>query len=555
MHLTVRLLPAALLALAATPLAAQHARSSSHSSGDSTRVPREISFKPISLRKGWGDLHDPVTTKSQEAQAYYNQGLGLLHLFEYLDAARSFKQATRHDSTLAMAYWGLGRALSSLGDMEGEKEARTKAIELSKNASPREQRRINLPSRYDGMRGRVAPIDVMGGGSRRGNVDPYLAALDSALAQYPEDPELWIMRAQSSDMGIAGDKDMSSVAFYEGALARNPKHAGAHHYLVHTYERLDYIDRAVKHGAELIKIAPSVAHARHMYGHDLRRVGRVEDAIEQFETAYKFEREIFKNDAIPAQYDWHHPHNLHLLSMAYQYQGRMKDTERLLREQAALKGGVMQDMYNRTSLIDWLLDRGRFDEVMASADSMIKEKGYVRSRGYIYRGHVRLAKGDIKGAEQELALAAAPDTSEPAGRQSAVNLDSFESSEASYLRAKLYLATGLHLEGARILKKSMKEWRADYGPDGWINTLFRLEAVAKAARDLGAWDLAEYTALQMIDHDRSYGGAHYAMGLVQQQQGKTEAARKSFETAEQHWKKADPDLPELTTVRRHLASR
>jgi len=58
-------------------------------------VPREILERPVSLREGIGKISDPVTTPSQEAQAFYNQGVAYLHSYVWIEAARSCKLTRR----------------------------------------------------------------------------------------------------------------------------------------------------------------------------------------------------------------------------------------------------------------------------------------------------------------------------------------------------------------------------------------------------------------------------------------------------------------------------
>src|SRR5262245_44910849 len=77
-------------------------------------VPREILERPVTLRAGVGNAHEAVTTPSKEAQAFYDQGLNYLHGYVWIEAARSFHQALRHDPDLAMAYLGLSRVYSGL---------------------------------------------------------------------------------------------------------------------------------------------------------------------------------------------------------------------------------------------------------------------------------------------------------------------------------------------------------------------------------------------------------------------------------------------------------
>ena len=107
-------------------------------------VPEAILERPLPLRQGIGKAHEKVTTVSEEAQAYYDQGLAYLHSYVWIEAARSFHQALRLDAELAMAQLGLSYALDELGDPAGAKEASQQASTLSGPVSGREKARIHL---------------------------------------------------------------------------------------------------------------------------------------------------------------------------------------------------------------------------------------------------------------------------------------------------------------------------------------------------------------------------------------------------------------------------
>src|SRR5215831_17966274 len=77
-------------------------------------IPMELLERPVPLRTGIGIFHDPVTTESKDAQAYYDQGICYLHSYVWIEAARSFNQALRVDPRLAMAHLGLSYAYSGL---------------------------------------------------------------------------------------------------------------------------------------------------------------------------------------------------------------------------------------------------------------------------------------------------------------------------------------------------------------------------------------------------------------------------------------------------------
>jgi hypothetical protein len=53
-----------------------------------------------------------VTTRSQDAQRFVNQGLTLVYACNHAEALRSFQEEARLDHTCAMAYWGQALALA-----------------------------------------------------------------------------------------------------------------------------------------------------------------------------------------------------------------------------------------------------------------------------------------------------------------------------------------------------------------------------------------------------------------------------------------------------------
>src|SRR4029078_10166097 len=101
-----------------------------------------------------------------------------------------------------------------------------------------------------------------------------------------------------------------STAFYAQALRLHPDDAAAHHYLTHSYETIGQIPLALEEGEAYARLAPAIPHSHHRGGHDLRRVGRIDDAIAAFERTDALERAYYTAEKIPASLDWHHVHNL-----------------------------------------------------------------------------------------------------------------------------------------------------------------------------------------------------------------------------------------------------
>ena len=51
-----------------------------------------------------------VSTSSPECQAFFDQGLAYYYGYVWMEAARSFETAAKHDPNCAMAWWGLSKA-------------------------------------------------------------------------------------------------------------------------------------------------------------------------------------------------------------------------------------------------------------------------------------------------------------------------------------------------------------------------------------------------------------------------------------------------------------
>ena len=63
------------------------------------------------LMPGLSEHHHTISTKSPEAQRFFDQGLTLVFAFNHEEAARSFRRAAELDPRSGMAYWGLALAL------------------------------------------------------------------------------------------------------------------------------------------------------------------------------------------------------------------------------------------------------------------------------------------------------------------------------------------------------------------------------------------------------------------------------------------------------------
>ena len=506
-------------------------------------VPSEILKRPVPLRSDIGNFHEKVSTSSVQAQAFYHQGLNYGHSYVWIEAARSFHQALRLDQELAMAYVGLCDVYIALQDVPAARAALEDAQSRAKGITDLERQRIEI---------RAKQLEFL---EDRQNLEKFVAyrkAIYDGLMAHPADVGLWILRGFADEGPTAGHGqtgDVDSIAFYKAALSVSPGNSAAHHYLAHSFENIGRTDEALNHSEAYLRLASSIPHAHHMRGHELRRAGRIEEAIEEFRTANELENTYYAAEKIPPAYDWHRAHNLTLLAMCYQMLGQMKETERLLWEAFSLPvhGDIAE--FNRKQWPEFLLQRGRVKEALEASQSLANNPSRMAQfAGHALMGRTLVAMNRAEEAERELAQA----------RNDLVLLPNDADRlrpNSEILRAEILLAQKKSVEGVALMKHIEEGLRAQVGPDSRSQALFQLDYIARRARETGEWALAEFTARQMIEQDRSYAGGYYALGLAQAHAGDAVTGSQQFAAAESLWSEADKDLPELRGLRKeHSAS-
>src|SRR5689334_15165243 len=151
---------------------------------------------PEPLYDGLGSYTRTVTTKSPEAQKYFNQGLAFLHGFNHGAAIRSFQEAARLDPTCAMAHWAIALAAGRHNNMpmvpppmaELAWKELTLARENAAGASPLERELIDaLAKRYANPQPEDrAPLDVA-----------YADAMREVWKKHPDDQDVGAWFAES----------------------------------------------------------------------------------------------------------------------------------------------------------------------------------------------------------------------------------------------------------------------------------------------------------------------------------------------------------------------
>jgi peroxiredoxin len=352
-----------------------------------------------------GDVHFPVTTANPDAQRFFNQGVGQLHGFWFLEAERSFRQAASLDPACAMAYWGM-----ALANFRNDGRARGFVAEAVKRKTPGltpvEVRWIDA---FDALY-RAEPKDE---NERKRNL---LAALGQMAADFPGDVEVKALLARYTweYAGAEPIKDHDAVdRILEEVLKANPNHP-AHHFRIHLWDDKDPA-RALTAAARNGPAAPNVAHMWHMPGHTYSKLNRFDDAAWAQEASARVDHAYMIRDRVMPYEIHNYAHNNEWLVRDLVFCGRVRDAIDLAKNMVELprhpKHNRATEGYSgaglgRARLIEVLAQHELWDEYLALCDTVYlnedlsPDQQVERLR---YLGVAAAAKGQADRAMQQIA--------------------------------------------------------------------------------------------------------------------------------------------------------
>jgi tetratricopeptide (TPR) repeat protein len=287
--------------------------------------------RAVPLFSDLGTLHHPISSKSAEAQKYFDQGMRLVFAFNHGEAIRAFTEAARLDPGCAICYWGIALAygphvnagMDSASGVQAYAAIR-KAQELAANASVKERAYIAaLAPRY-------AQVPLA---ATRANLDSaYAASMGALVQQYPDDLDALTLYAearmdlrpwnywQPNGQPYQGTQEIVDVL--ERVITRDPNHPGACHYYIHAVEAVAP-GKAVACAERLARLMPGAGHLVHMPAHIYIRVGRWNDAIDANVHAVHTDETYIASEGPSGVYPiGYYPHNYHFLSFAQLMAGR-----------------------------------------------------------------------------------------------------------------------------------------------------------------------------------------------------------------------------------------
>ena len=531
-------------------------------------APKETADQPKAvLVEGTGTYSRPITTDSELAQQFFDQGLRLTWGYYFPEAIASHQEALRHDPEHPMIWWGLAlaagpnpnsRYLGVPDDPHGAaRDAILKARELIANANEYESDLVDaLYVRFDKDK---HP-------DRLDRDTAYLNAARRLAEKYPEDSEavalfadayMSIRRWNYWDRDGRARPGTTRVALaLERVMKVRPDHPGTNHLYIHLLEASPHPERALPQADRLEALMPLAGHIVHMPSHIYVRVGRYEKAIaNNIRSAAVDEEFLAAWGDIPyptiGTYQLsartHPSHANDFIRYAATVQGNYARAAEAARTSAA--GVLEKDRLSgsgqvRTASI-WVVQKifGRWDELMASR---YESEGAVYldgMRSYTI-GSAHLAGGDMAAAAAELekleAFARHPDAATLGAR--ANKADSVLSIAVLGLSGEIMQARGDFAGAIAAFEQAvqLEDTFTYIEPPDWPQPMRHY--LGAALLEAGRAEEAEAVYREDLAWNQNNGWSLHGLWQALEAQGKADeaaAARASYEAA---WSGADTEL-------------
>ncbi len=449
-----------------------------------------------------------VSTSSSECQAFVDQGLAFYYSYVWMESARCFETALKHDPNCAFAWWGLSKACEKWGRAAYAPPLK-KAQELMANGNEREQRLIKARLQEKGL------IETVKQEDRRKEA---VKTLDELITLYDDDEEGWFARSQVADGPNA------AVPFFKALLRINPLHPGAHHELVHHYENIRRPVLGWPHAEGYVHSSPGIPHANHMQAHLAMRIGKWEKTTDRSARAIELEEAYHKLLGVSPNEDWQFSHHLETLMQSLIHDGRFKEAHAIRKK---------CEGYKYTQRNHWFrlaLAERNWDEALKQANATPKDKNttsYMRALVYLNKGDAERARPEVNVLKEAYQT----------GRTN------------KELEMRLWLAQGLLQcatgegdAGVKLLAKTVDKTKDDYGRHAWGHGAYHMEYWGLGALRANRLDIAEEAFLEALAHDSGSVKGALGMMVVCERLGRTEEMARFSELAQRCWRKADAGL-------------
>jgi tetratricopeptide (TPR) repeat protein len=499
-----------------------------------------------------------VTTKSEQAQRFINQGLNLAYGFNHAEAGRAFAEAARLDPNAAMAHWGqalvLGPNINAPMAPEEEPKALAhlrKAQSLKSKVSQREREYIDaLALRFTGKPEDRAAADQAYAGAMRILQETYPDDLDAATLYAEAVMDLRPWNYWTRD-GRPYDQTHEIIRALDRVLAKNPDHPGALHYWIHLWEASNTPEKAEAAADRLLPLAPAAGHLVHMPGHIFQRVGRYSDAMKANQMAILADEDYITQCKAQGLYPLgYYPHNVHFLWFAASMAGQSKIAIDAANKTAqAIPVAAVKEVPILQSFMltpDYALVRfGRWDDILSApaprVDTMFTRgvRHYARGMAFIRKKNFDAASKEIEAVRK---IANDPKLIETPSSMSLNQADTVLKVAATVLDGELAAAQGNYDAAIAHLDKAVRyhDNLIYTEPDDWHAPV--RHALGAVLLDAGRPAEAEAVYWEDLRRHPKNGWALFGLTKALQAQNKHDQAKLVEADFKQVWADADVTL-------------
>ncbi|MCX7550244.1 hypothetical protein [Xanthomarina sp. F2636L] len=340
-------------------------------------------------------------TGNEAAQEFFEKGLLLLHSFEYDDAREAFKEAQQKDPNMSMAFWG--EAMTYNHSLWGEQDYDAGFAAIKK------ANQIQGPREYSDIeQGFLEAIEILYT-PKTAKVErdqAYKNYMKSLHETYPENQEIAAFYAISLLGSVPEGRD--DAIYGQGAeiakkvLEKNPKHPGALHYLIHSYDDPYHAELAFDAANSYSKVAPDASHALHMPSHIYVALGMWDEVINSNIDSYqaslnRMERKELDNNARGY-------HAFHWLQYGYLQKGDFDTAKQMVLD---MKQYVQETPNDRTKnyLVflkgTYLVETNQWDSDIANIEVDVSNLNLtIQSQYYYLDAYRAFLKGDVEKVER-----------------------------------------------------------------------------------------------------------------------------------------------------------
>ncbi|MFL2546179.1 MAG: hypothetical protein ACJ0SL_02290 [Candidatus Rariloculaceae bacterium] len=366
---------------------------------------------------------DFPTSGSPEAHEVFIVGLLQLHNFEFEDARVSFQAAQDLDPEFGMAYWG--EALSYEHMLWNRFETEKSREVISRLGSTVAEREAMFPTERE--KDYLRSIEILfAEGTQDERELNYSAALGEMYEKYPDDLDAAALYAVSLITTSHGGRDygryMRSGAITEDILAINPRHPGALHYAIHSYDDPVHAPLGLRAAQVYSEVAPSAVHALHMGSHIYFALGMWEEGLDR--NVRSFQEAITRRPSEEMPYGNQAYHALTWVVYALTQLDRDEEAAEhvaLIQAQMEQHEGTMHRQNFISGRATYLVDTQDWDHPLASVE--VDYNGlapYFVSTDQYVKGVLALNAGDMSAARTALAAIGGAEAVETRSRRAMV---------------------------------------------------------------------------------------------------------------------------------------